>query len=107
MVHRGLWYAGSEGSEGTAGGAGVKARLTRHAPPLLRNAGIGTERIPVAVEPMGSPWHHRLAGRPLRWQRAAAHSITSSARASTDGGMVRPRALAAFRLTRNSNLVGW
>jgi len=34
------------------------------------------------------------------------YSITSSARASSDGGMVRPRALAVFRLMTNSNLVG-
>src|SRR5262249_49329141 len=34
------------------------------------------------------------------------HSITSSARASTDGGMVRPRALAVLRLITSSNLVG-
>ena len=35
-----------------------------------------------------------------------AHSITSSARASSDGGNSRPSALAVFRLMRNSNLVG-
>ena len=34
------------------------------------------------------------------------YSITSSARASTDGGMVRPIALAVFRLITNSYLVG-
>src|SRR5262249_29710180 len=34
------------------------------------------------------------------------HSITSSARASSAGGMVRPRALAALRLITNSYLVG-
>ena len=37
---------------------------------------------------------------------APPHSITSSATASSAGGMVRPSALAAFRLIRNSNLVG-
>src|SRR5262245_25823181 len=35
-----------------------------------------------------------------------AYSITSSARASNVGGMVRPMALAALRLITNSNLVG-
>ena len=43
-------------------------------------------------------------------QRAAApgsaHSITSSARASSVGGMSRANALAVLRLTTNSNLVG-
>src|SRR4249919_2247965 len=34
------------------------------------------------------------------------HWITSSARASTMGGMTRPMALAVFRLTTNSNLLG-
>src|SRR5262245_7460876 len=32
--------------------------------------------------------------------------MTSSARASTAGGIVRPRAFAVFRLITNSNLVG-
>jgi len=35
----------------------------------------------------------------------APHSITSSARASSDGGTVRPSALAVRRLIRKSNLV--
>src|SRR6476646_10058061 len=34
------------------------------------------------------------------------YSITSSARASTEGGTVRPSALAVLRLIINSNLVG-
>ncbi len=34
------------------------------------------------------------------------HSITSSAVASSDGGMVRPSALAVLRLITNSNVVG-
>ena len=37
---------------------------------------------------------------------APFHSITSSARASSDGGTVRPSALAVFRLMTRSNLVG-
>ena len=36
----------------------------------------------------------------------AFYSITSSARASTDGGMVRPSALAVVRLKTRSNLIG-
>src|SRR6516225_7525298 len=39
-------------------------------------------------------------------ERAAPHSITSSARASSVGGMVRPSALAVLRLMTSSNLVG-
>src|SRR5215467_3720217 len=34
------------------------------------------------------------------------HSMTSSARASSDGGMVRPSAFAAFMLITSSNFVG-
>src|SRR5262249_54511257 len=41
-----------------------------------------------------------------RDERAALHSITSSARASRVGGMVRRSALAVSRLTMKSNLVG-
>jgi hypothetical protein len=36
----------------------------------------------------------------------ATHSITSSARKMTDGGIVSPSALAALRLTTSSNLTG-
>ena len=36
----------------------------------------------------------------------ALYSITSLARASTDGGTVRPSALAVFRLITSSYLVG-
>src|ERR1035437_9814012 len=34
------------------------------------------------------------------------YSITSSARVSSDGGIVKPSALAVLRLMTNSNLVG-
>src|SRR5437667_11389859 len=34
------------------------------------------------------------------------HSMTSSARARIDGGIVSPSALAVFRLTTNSQVVG-
>jgi MFS family permease len=37
---------------------------------------------------------------------APLHSITSSARARIDGGMVRPSAFAVFRLMTSSNVVG-
>src|SRR5262249_44457402 len=41
-----------------------------------------------------------------RDERAALHSITSSARASSVGGTSRPSALAVLRFTISSNLVG-
>src|SRR5262249_21741599 len=40
-----------------------------------------------------------------RDERAAPHSITSSARAISDGGTSRPSALAVCRLMTNSNFV--
>src|SRR5262249_32981072 len=39
-----------------------------------------------------------------RHQLSPLHSITSSARARSDGGMVRPSTLAGLRLVSNSNL---
>src|SRR2546421_632157 len=39
-------------------------------------------------------------------ERAPFHSITSSARASSVGGMSRPSAFAVLRLMMNSNLIG-
>src|SRR5215468_5840693 len=47
---------------------------------------------------------HRAAEQ--RDELASPHSITSSARASSVGGMVRPSALAVIRLMTRSNLVG-
>src|SRR5262249_28314019 len=41
-----------------------------------------------------------------RDELAALHSITSSARASSDGGTSRPSAFAVVRLITRSNLVG-
>src|SRR5262249_47242447 len=41
-----------------------------------------------------------------RYELAAPHSITSSAMASTLGGMVRPSVFAVLRLMTSSNLVG-
>src|SRR5215207_1599534 len=39
-------------------------------------------------------------------ERAPSHSITSSARARRLGGIVQPSALAVFKLTISSNLLG-
>jgi hypothetical protein len=46
----------------------------------------------------------RAAG--ARWSAARRYSITWSARANTDCGMLSPSALAVFRLMTNSNVVG-
>src|SRR5215475_2313043 len=47
----------------------------------------------------------RCCATEQRDERAAPHSITSSARASSDGGTVRPSTLAACALITSSNLV--
>ncbi len=70
----------------------------------------GQSRLPIAgsaTEAGGYPsiW------KPVRQTRgdrevANNHSITSSARPSSDRGIVRPRALAVLRLITSSNLVG-
>src|SRR5262249_50684297 len=52
---------------------------------------------------------NRPRGRPAAEQRnelAAPHSITSSARASSVGGTVRPSAFAVLRLSTKSYLTG-
>src|SRR6478752_7469959 len=49
------------------------------------------------------PVFHRLDRTSFAWR---THSITSSARASSDGGTVRLSALAVVRLMMRSNLVG-
>src|SRR5262249_16561965 len=50
------------------------------------------------------PYHRRAAEQ--GYERAAPHSITSSAMASSGCGTSRPSALAVLRLIANSNLVG-
>ena len=50
---------------------------------------------------------HAAAPPPSSDERAALHSITSSARASRVGGISRPSALAVLRLIANSYLVGF
>src|SRR6516225_9283954 len=72
-------------------------------------------RLPQAAE-IANHRHRRLLRarreRPRRCaadecdERAAVHSITSSARASSIGGTWRPIVLAAFRLITSSNFTG-
>src|SRR4029077_20533100 len=75
------------------------------APPsdeLLKNPIIG---IVWLLRPCRNRPHGRAAEQ--RDERTACdHSMTSSARASSDGGTVRPRALADLRLITSSYFVG-
>src|SRR5262245_28182993 len=63
----------------------------------------GVERC--APAPVGVPPQLELRAF-TRPGRSEAHSIFCSARKSSDGGIVRPRALAVLRLMYNANVVG-
>ena len=53
------------------------------------------------------PWRHEQSARDAADKSPPIHHwITSSARSSSDCGMVRPSALAVFRLTIRSSLLG-
>ena len=60
---------------------------------------------PDAARPRQWPRSRRTAAKQCD-ERAAHHSITSSASASSLSGIWRPSAFAAFRLITSSNLVG-
>jgi hypothetical protein len=57
-----------------------------------------------AQMPTGGEW--RARSQKCHNRKSVRYSITSSARARIDGGMVRPSALAVLRLITKSNLVG-
>ena len=85
-------------------GFGSKARITasQHCCPLHLN-----ERISAVMNRGFLRATCGLVHCSKRRSRVAIiHSITSSAMASTPGGIVRPSALAVLRLTTSSNLVG-
>ena len=58
-----------------------------------------------AAGSQGSLGRFRPKGDMAALQQTAAHSITSSARASNEGGTVRPSDFAVLRLMTSSNLV--
>ena len=60
----------------------------------------------VAEPASGSRAAEALAGRYGGFAASPLHSMTWSARASSDGGIVRPRVLAVLRFITKSNLVG-
>src|SRR5262249_26897636 len=53
------------------------------------------------------PERPRCCAADQRDELAPLHSITSSARASSIGGISKPRRLAVLRLITNSNFVDW
>src|SRR5262249_38544852 len=64
-----------------------------------------TRHLPWLLRPCRARPRRRRAAE-QRDDRAAVHSITSSARASSVGGTSRPSALAVLRLITSSYLVG-
>src|SRR5262245_45932848 len=61
---------------------------------------------PLSLLRLRPEWPCRRRASEQRNELAASHSITSSASASSDGGTVRPSALAVLRLMTRSYLVG-
>jgi hypothetical protein len=78
-------------------------RIFRHVDQRSMSAGVVQtgRKQPLHAQPAHVAERHRGAGGLL-----GIHSITSSARARTDAGMVMPSVFALFRLITSSNTVG-
>src|SRR5262249_18588700 len=83
--------------------------LTNHHP--CRRAPLPTALPPATDLPSGASPNGALCRRmhcnKMRRRIAGSYSITSSARASTEGGTVRPSVLALLRLITNWTFVAW
>jgi hypothetical protein len=100
---------------GVEGGAYLFCRIyTRHVGPvaqlLMSAPGTLWPSQPGSRKPGRPPAPARLGqnltqGRHRCIAASAGHSITSSARTSSDGGIVRPRVFAVLRLITSSNFV--
>jgi hypothetical protein len=88
---------------------GADGRQTKCSTPQQhhRAAGLVAAQLLPAVDRRGALPHlvQAQAGG-VRKMSADRYSMTWSARASSDGGIVRPRALAVLRLMMSSNAVG-
>src|SRR5262249_27541884 len=90
------------------------AGLVQTAPEAGQPNSIGLRRPEVQIADHRQCWllrarRERPCCRPATEQRdelAPSHSITSSAKAISLSGILRPRALAVVRLITSSNLVG-
>jgi hypothetical protein len=74
-----------------------------HFVPVLNNVRYASDSDHSRYESELTLW--AISGQSASQQKTS-YSITSSAVASSEGGMVIPRALAVLRLITNSNLVG-
>src|SRR5262245_20423780 len=70
---------------------------------LLRIVGVSTAPTSMALP---CRWRSRPQHQKRTFALQQIYSITSSAKASSFGGISSPKAFAALRLTTNSNLVG-
>ena len=71
-----------------------------------RSVASGSSAVIGSGNPPHAPRHPPVAGDQTAITFQPSHSITSSARARTAGGTVRPSTLAVLRLTTSSNFVG-
>jgi hypothetical protein len=95
--------AGGRRRDGLLLGRGFRETLPQHVP-IPRDA--AEPQPPETDRPATPEWVvHDDSPEPVQ-VGPHSYSITSSARASTAGGIVRPSALAVLRLITNSNLVG-
>src|SRR5262245_45861777 len=109
------WVSSAPSIIDTDAAAVVPAQLLQHLAESLEIAlllNIFGERVEHADPPHSGRLLRACRHRPRRraaekrYELAASHSITSSARASTLAGRSRPSALAVLRLIASSNLVG-
>jgi hypothetical protein len=77
----------------------------RFTPNSDRKSGL-PRKVVSALPPKADMFAVQLGMSALGHKRTSPYSITSSARASSIGGTVRPMALPVLRLTISSNLVG-
>src|ERR1700740_3200946 len=75
-------------------------------PPVQLIPGFLTPRRRSTSGPATPRAYHRFHPPGSAHCRCVTHSMTSSARPRTDGGTVRPSALAVLRLTTSSKVVG-
>src|SRR5262245_22800296 len=86
--------------QGPSGMIEFGSRLVKTPPPCAP-ALSSQDVIAISQACAGQLRHDESVGRSQQEAAAVHYSITWSARASSDGGIVRPRALAVFRLMIN------
>src|SRR5262245_35589601 len=83
----------------------VQQRMSALPPIATAKADIRKRSCPLYPRKQTCAAHEAMSALGQK-RTSSLYSITSSARVSTDGGIVRPSALAVLRLITNSYLVG-